>query len=379
VIPFVDLRAQYLGIKNEVDAAIQGVLDSCQFTLGTEVAAFEQEFAAFSGSVHGIGVNTGTSALHMALLAAGIGRGDEVITVPFTFVATASAIDYTGATPVFVDIDPATFTMDPARLEAAITPRTKAIIPVHLYGQCADMDPILAIAKKHGLVVVEDACQAHGAEYKGRRAGSMGDLGCFSFYPGKNLGAAGEGGLVTTANPELARTVRMLRDWGAERKYHHVLKGYNFRMEGIQGAVLRVKLRHLEAWTEARRAAAARYDRMLPVQGILVPRQMPKSRHVYHIYAVRTSERVALQAALSAAGIQTGIHYPFPVHLLPAFSDLGCKAGDFPHAEKAAREVLSLPMFPELTEMQSAEVAAAVHAFVESGAEAPAARSERVA
>jgi dTDP-4-amino-4,6-dideoxygalactose transaminase len=207
----------------------------------------------------------------------------------------------------------------------------------------------------------------------------MGDLGCFSFYPGKNLGAAGEGGLVTTANPELARTVRMLRDWGAERKYHHVLKGYNFRMEGIQGAVLRVKLRHLEAWTEARRAAAARYDRMLPVQGILVPRQMPKSRHVYHIYAVRTSERVALQAALSAAGIQTGIHYPFPVHLLPAFSDLGCKAGDFPHAEKAAREVLSLPMFPELTEMQSAEVAAAVHAFVESGAEAPAARSERVA
>ena len=256
MIPFVDLKAQYQSIKEEVNGAIQGVLDSCQFTLGSEVVAFEKEFAEYSGSVHGMGVNTGTSALHLALLAAGVGKGDEVITVPFTFVATVSAVDYTGAKAVFVDIDPVTFTMDPKQVEAAITPRTKAIIPVHLYGQSADMDPILAIARKHGLVVIEDAAQAHGAEYKGRRCGSMGDMGCFSFYPGKNLGAAGEGGMVVTANPEFARTIRMLRDWGAEKKYHHVLKGYNFRLEGIQGAVLRVKLRHLEKWTEARRAAA---------------------------------------------------------------------------------------------------------------------------
>jgi dTDP-4-amino-4,6-dideoxygalactose transaminase len=365
VIPFVDLKAQYQSIKPEVDAAIQGVLDSCQFTLGSEVFAFEKEFADYSGSVHGMGVNTGTSALHMALLAAGIGRGDEVITVPFTFVATVSAIDYTGAKAVFVDIDPVTFTMDATQLEAAITPRTKAIIPVHLYGQCADMDPILAIAKKHGLTVIEDACQAHGAEYKGRRAGSMGDMGCFSFYPGKNLGAAGEGGMVVTANPELARTVRMLRDWGAEKKYHHVLKGYNFRMEGIQGAILRVKLRHLEKWTEARRAAAKRYDQLLVGAGVGLPRQMEYSRHVYHIYAVRSQQREALQNALNSAGVQTGIHYPFPVHLLPAFADLGYQAGQFPHSERAANEVLSLPMFPELTVEQSREVSAALHAFAQ--------------
>jgi dTDP-4-amino-4,6-dideoxygalactose transaminase len=362
VIPFVDLKAQYQGIKEEVNAAIQGVLDSCAFTLGPEVVAFEQEFAAYSGSVHGMGVNTGTSALHMALLAAGVGRGDEVITVPFTFMATVSSIDYCGATPVLVDIDLVTFTMDPAQLEAAITPRTKAIIPVHLYGQCADMDPILAIAKKHGLVVIEDAAQAHGAEYKGRRAGSMGDMGCFSFYPGKNLGAAGEGGMVVTANPEFAKTVRMLRDWGAEKKYHHVLKGYNFRMEGIQGAVLRVKLRHLEKWTEARRAAAARYDHLLPGAGVGLPKAMDYARHVYHVYAVRTTERAALQEALSARGVQTGIHYPFPVHLLPAFADLGYKAGAFPHSERAAQEVLSLPMFPELTAAQSEQVASALRA-----------------
>lgn len=362
MIPFVDLKAQYQGIKEEVNAAIQGVLDSCAFTLGPEVVAFEQEFAAYSGSVHGMGVNTGTSALHMALLAAGVGRGDEVITVPFTFMATVSSIDYCGATPVFVDIDPVTFTMDPAQLEAAITPRTKALIPVHLYGQCADMDPILAIARKHDLVVIEDAAQAHGAEYKGRRAGSMGDMGCFSFYPGKNLGAAGEGGMVVTANPEFAKTVRMLRDWGAEKKYHHVLKGYNFRMEGIQGAVLRVKLRYLEKWTEARRSAAARYDQLLPGAGVGLPKAMDHARHVYHIYAVRTTERAALQEALTARGVQTGIHYPFPVHLLPAFADLGHKAGAFPHSERAAQEVLSLPMFPELTAAQSEQVASALRA-----------------
>jgi dTDP-4-amino-4,6-dideoxygalactose transaminase len=360
MIPFVDLKAQYQSIKTEVNAAIQGVLDSCQFTLGSEVAAFEQEFATYSQAVHGIGVNTGTSALHLALLAAGVGRGDEVITVPFTFVATVSAIDYTGARTVFVDIDPQTFTMDAAKLEAAITPKTKAIIPVHLYGQCADMDPILAIARRHGLVVIEDACQAHGAEYKGRRAGSMGDMGCFSFYPGKNLGAYGEAGMVVTDNAEYTRTIRMLRDWGAEKKYHHVLKGYNFRMEGIQGAVLRVKLRYLEAWTEGRRTAAAHYDRLLAGSGVPTPKALPHNRHVYHIYAVRTAHRQAWQEALLAQGVQTGIHYPHPVHLLPAFADLGYAAGQFPHSERAAEEVLSLPMFPELSEAQCAEVAKAV-------------------
>jgi dTDP-4-amino-4,6-dideoxygalactose transaminase len=265
---------------------------------------------------------------------------------------------------VFVDIDPRSFTMDPSKIEAAITPRTKAIIPVHLYGQPADMDPILGIAKRRKLVVIEDACQAHGAEYKGRRVGSIGDMGCFSFYPGKNLGAYGEGGAVTTDSPEYTRTIRMLRDWGAEKKYHHVLKGYNYRLEGIQGAVLRVKLRHLEAWTKGRQAAAARYDAALKTAGVQTPEVMPYSRHVYHIYAVRTPRRQQWMDALGALGIQTGIHYPTPVHLLPAFADLGYKAGQFPHSEKAANEVMSLPMFAELTAEQTAEVSRAVGQLV---------------
>lgn len=370
MIPFVDLKAQYASIKSEVNAAIQGVLDSCQFTLGPEVAAFEEEFAAYSQSAHGIGVNTGTSALHLALLAANIGPGDEVITVPFTFVASVSAIYYSGATPVLIDIDPRSFTMDVTKIEAAITEKTKAILPVHLYGQSADMDPILEIAKRHGLVVIEDAAQAHGAEYKGRRAGSMGDMGCFSFYPGKNLGAYGEGGMVVTNSAAYTRTIRMLRDWGAEKKYQHVLKGYNFRLEGIQGAVLRVKLRHLEAWTEARRRIAARYDRQLAGSGVPTPAAMPYARHVYHIYAIRTAERQAWQEALTARGIQSGIHYPTPVHLLPAFADLGYKAGQFPHSERAANEVLSLPMFAELSDAQCDEVCHAVReiASARSGA-----------
>jgi dTDP-4-amino-4,6-dideoxygalactose transaminase len=369
VIPFIDLKAQYREVKEEVNAAIQGVLDTCQFTLGSEVLAFEQEFADYCSAKHGVGVNTGTSALHLALLAAGVGPGDEVITVPFTFVATISAIDYTGATPVLIDIDPVTFTMDPKALEAAITERTKAIIPVHLYGQSADMDPILEIAKRYGLTVIEDACQAHGAEYKGRRAGSMGHMACFSFYPGKNLGAYGEGGMVVTDDPEFARTIRMLRDWGAEKKYHHVLKGYNFRMEGIQGAVLRVKLRRLEAWTEARRTAAAHYDRLFAGSGVMTPKAMSYARHVYHIYAIRTDHRQAWQEALLAQGIQTGIHYPTPVHLLPAFAELGYRAGQFPHSEQAARQVLSLPMFPELTQGQCEEVVSAIKNLAEGSAE----------
>ena len=361
MIPFLDLKAQYRSIKPEIEAAVAAVLESGQFVLGPEVEAFEREFAAYSGAQAGIAVNTGTSALHLALLAAGVGPGDEVITVPFTFVATVSAVCYTGATPVLVDVDPVSFTMDPAQVEAAITPRTKAILPVHLYGQPADMDPILEIAKRHGLVVIEDACQAHGASYKGRRAGSIGDMACFSFYPGKNLGACGEGGMVVTSNAGFERTIRMLRDWGAEKKYLHLLRGFNYRMEGIQGAILRVKLRHLESWTEGRRAAAARYAQLLDgVTAVSAPAEMSYARHVWHVYAVRTPAREALQQALGAAGVSTGIHYPIPVHLQPAFKDLGYVQGDFPHSEAAAREVLSLPMFPELTAAQQEVVVAAI-------------------
>ena len=360
MIPFLDLKAQYHSIKPEIDDAVIRLLESTQFVLGDEVAAFEREFAAYAGAAHGIAVNSGTSALHLALLAAGVGPGDEVITVPFTFVATVSAICYTGARPVFVDIDPVSFTMDPARLEEAITPRTKAILPVHLYGQMADMDAILAVASRHGLHVIEDAAQAHGAEYRGHRAGSLGVSGCFSFYPGKNLGAYGEGGMVVTSDAGHAKTIRMMRDWGQEQRYHHVLQGFNYRMEGLQGAILRVKLRYLEGWTEARRARARDYDRLLRDSDVLTPFQMAEGRHVYHIYAIRAHDRDALQRQLQAEGIQTGLHYPIPVHLPQAHRDLEYREGDFPHAESAAREVLSLPMFPEMSATQAGTVAAAV-------------------
>jgi dTDP-4-amino-4,6-dideoxygalactose transaminase len=362
MVPFVDLKTQYRSIKDEVRQAIDEVLESQHFVLGPNVKAFEQEFARYSGAEYAIGVNTGTSALHLSLLAAGVGPGDEVITVPFTFVATVAAIVYSGATPVFVDIDPVSYTMDPKLIEAAITPRTKAILPVHLYGQTADMDPIIDIARRHNLIVLEDACQAHGAEYKGRRAGSIGDLAAFSFYPGKNLGAYGEGGAVTTSNPEYARVIRMLRDWGAERKYFHQLKGYNFRLEEIQAAVLRVKLRHLEAWTEARRVHARRYAELLAMAPVVTPTESDNARHVYHVYAVRTSDRDGLQKFLNEQEVQTGIHYPIPVHLLEAHADLGYKQGDFPHSERAAAEVLSLPMFAELNDEQLQQVADAIRA-----------------
>lgn len=359
-VPFLDLKAQFRSIKSELQPAVEKVLESCSYVLGEEVAGFEREFAACHNTAFGIAVNTGTSALHLALLAAGIGPGDEVITVPFTFVATAAAIVYTGARPVFVDVDTVSLTMDVERIEAVITPRTKAILPVHLYGRPADMDPIMEIASSRGLVVIEDACQAHAAEYRGRRVGSIGDMGCFSFYPGKNLGACGEGGMVVTSNEKFDRCIRMLRDWGAESKYHHVLKGYNYRMEGIQGAILRVKLRHLESWTEARRAHAARYDELLADSGVKIPDGTSASRHVYHIYAVRAPGRDRLRGELEARGVQTGIHYPIPVHLQPAYAELGYGPGSFPHAEAAAGEVLSLPMFPELTPEQQDAVVAAV-------------------
>ncbi len=360
MIPIADLKAQYHAIKAEIDRAISNVLESSQFILGQEVAAFEDEFAAYCGAPHGVGLNSGTSALHLALLAAGVGPGDEVITVPFTFVATVAAIIYAGARPVFVDIEPASFTIDVNRIESAITARTKAILPVHLYGQCADMDPIVNLARRRGLVVIEDAAQAHGAQYKGRRAGSLGDLACFSFYPGKNLGAYGEAGAVVTNHAEYNRVVRMLRDWGGEKKYVHSLKGYNYRMEGMQGAILRVKLRHLEAWTEARRRHAAAYRRLLGPAGVQIPCEMPYNRHVYHVYAIRTPQRAGLQAALEAAGIQTAIHYPIPVHLQPAYSDLGYRRGDFPVSERAADEVLSVPIYPEMTDEQAGIVASSI-------------------
>jgi dTDP-4-amino-4,6-dideoxygalactose transaminase len=359
-VPYLDLKAQYQSIKPEIDAAIARVLDSCQFVLGTEVADFEQEFAAYCGTAECIALNSGTSALHLALLAAGVGPGDEVITVPFTFVASVAAVTYAGARPVLVDIDPQSFTMDPAAIESAITPRTKAILPVHLYGQPADMDPIMEVARRRGLVVIEDAAQAHGAKYKGRPVGSIGDMTCFSFYPVKNLGAYGEGGAVTTSNAEYARTIRMLRDWGQDRKYHHVLRGFNYRMEGFQGAILRVKLRHLERWTKARRAAVSKYNQLLADCGVERPTEMPWARHVYHVYTLRTDDRDGLQAALHAEGIQTAVHYALPAHLQPAYADLGYSRGAFPQSEKAANEVLSLPLYPEMTDTQIQRVSQAL-------------------
>ncbi|CAN7740477.1 DegT/DnrJ/EryC1/StrS family aminotransferase [Rhizobium leguminosarum] len=361
MIPFLDLKAQYQSIKSEIDAAVLGVLASGQYILGEEVARLEQEFADYCSVKHAIAVNTGTSALHLSLLAAGVGAGDEVITVPFTFVATVSAICYAGARPVFVDVEPVTLTMDPAQLEAKITPRTKAIVPVHLYGQMADMDAIKAIADHYRIPVIEDACQAHGAQYKGARAGSIGTSGCFSFYPGKNLGACGEGGIVVTNSDDQAKTMRMLRDWGQEQRYHHLLKGFNYRMDAIQGAILRIKLRHLEVWTEARRAHGRRYSLLLGGSANLrTPVEIADRRHVYHVYAIRSRDRDQLQRVLSEEGIQSGLHYPIPVHLQKAHADLGYKAGDFPISEAAAREVLSLPIYPEMPAWHVDQVAAAL-------------------
>ena len=361
MIPFLDIKAQYASIKGEIDAAVLGVLASGQYVLGDEVARFEHEFADYCNVKHAIAVNTGTSALHLALLAAGIGPGDEVITVPFTFVATVSAICYTGARPVFVDVEPVTLTMDPAEIEAKITSRTRAIVPVHLYGQMADMDAIKAIADHYRIPIIEDACQAHGAQYKGDRAGSIGISGCFSFYPGKNLGACGEGGIVVTSSDDQAGTIRVLRDWGQEQRYHHLLKGFNYRMDAIQGAILRVKLRHLEVWTEARRAHARRYSSLLAGStDLMTPVEAADRRHVYHVYTIRSRDRDGLQRALSAEGIQSGLHYPIPVHLQKAHADLGYQAGDFPISEAAAREVLSLPIYPEMPAWHLDQVVAAL-------------------
>ena len=362
MIPLVDLKAQYRGVKPDIDAAIADVLENAQFALGPSVEAFERDFASYCGTTEAVAVNTGTSALHVALLAVGVRPGDEVITVPFTFVATVAAIEYAGAKPVFVDIEPTYHTIDPSALERAITPLTRAVIPVHLFGHPADMDPILDVARRHKLAVIEDACQAHGADYKGRRAGSLGDIGCFSFYPAKNLGACGEGGAAVTGHQPYADKMRLLRSWGEQTRYEHVIRGFNYRMDGIQGAVLGVKLRHLERWTEARRRLAATYSRLLAGTGAQTPMERPGDRHVYHVYAVRLLQRDAWRAHLQGAGIQTGVHYPVPVHLQPAYRDLGYKTGDFQVAEAVAGEVLSLPLFAEMTDAQLEEVCGVIRA-----------------
>ncbi|MDQ3665317.1 MAG: DegT/DnrJ/EryC1/StrS family aminotransferase [Acidobacteriota bacterium] len=363
MIPLVDLKAQYLSIKDEIDAAIAEVVESCQFILGEKVEAFEADFADYCQTRYAAGANSGTSALHLALLAGGIKPGDEVITVSYTFVASVAAIRYTGARPVLIDIDPRSCTMDPACLEAAITPRTKAIMPVHMYGACADMDPILEIARRHDLIVIEDAAQAHGAEYKGQRAGSIGNLACFSFYPGKNLGAYGEGGAVVTNDDEYVEVIRRLRDHGQSQKYHHDAVGYNYRMEGIQGAVLSVKLRHLDDWNATRRRHAANYRASLADTGLRLLEEMDYTRSVYHIFPVFTPQREKLVEHLKAGEISTGIHYPIPVHLQSGYRDLGYKVGDFPHTEQACDEVLSLPMYAELSDAALTEVSDSIRQF----------------
>ena len=363
-VPFLDLKAHHAPIQREIQEAIQEVIDSNAFAGGPFVTKFEEDFATFCQTRSCIGVGHGTEAIWFALLVLGVGVGDEVITVPSTFMATAEAITFCGATPVFVDIDERTYTLDPALLKAALTPRTKAIIPVHLFGQTADMDPIMAFAKEHGLHVIEDACQAHGAEYKGRKAGSIGDAGCFSFYPGKNLGAFGEAGAVVTNNPALADRIRVLRDHGQEKKYDHSHIGWNGRMDGIQGAVLRVKLKYLAKGNAARQAHAKLYDESLTNgNGLRLPEKADYGTHVYHIYAIRAKNRDRLLRTLEEQNIFCAIHYPIPVHLQRAYSHLGLGRGSFPVAERCAAEFLSLPMFPELSSEQIRTVANAVNSF----------------
>jgi len=352
-VPFLDLKAHHAPHIEKFDRAIREVIESSAFAGGPFVEKFEEEFAAFCGSPNAIAVGNGTDALWLALLGLGIGEGDEVITVPNTFIATAEAITYCKARPVFVDVDPETFTMNPAELEKSLTERTRAIIPVHLFGQPADMDPILEFARANGLFVVEDAAQAHGAEYKGRKAGTMGDAGCFSFYPGKNLGAFGEAGAVVTNDPELRKQIQMLRDHGQSRKYYHSLMGWNCRMDGIQAAVLSIKLRHLAEANSLRRKHAAEYNQALAgINEVLTPSEATYARHVYHVYAVRVQERDVVTRNLQEKGVGCAVHYPVPVHLQEACRNLGYKRGAFPIAESQADQFLSLPIFPELTEEQ---------------------------
>ena len=362
-VPYFDLAAQIRALRPELDAAIARTLDQCSFCLGPEVAAFERDFAAFAGAAHAVGFNSGTSALHVALLLLDLKPGDEVITTPFTFVATSWAISYVGAKPVYVDIDAATCQLDAAKVERALTPRTRAILPVHLYGQACDLPAFAELARRHGVALVEDAAQAHGATCAGRPVGTVGIAGAFSFYPGKNLGACGEAGALVLHDPALADRARALREHGSRERYFHDEVGYNYRMEGLQGAVLGVKLKRLAAWTAARRRLARMYTERLRETPLRLQAEVPGSEGAWHLYVVRHPRRDELRAHLERQGVGTGLHYPLPLHLQKCYAGLGHRAGDFPVAEAAARECLSLPIYPELTDAQLEHVAHEVRAF----------------
>jgi dTDP-4-amino-4,6-dideoxygalactose transaminase len=363
-IPWVNLTTQHQDLRAEINAAIQGVLDRADFILGEDVHKLEEEFADYCGAKYAIGVDNGLSALELSLRALGVGPGHEVIVPAHTFTATAAAASFAGAKVVFVDVDPETWTIDPKRMEDAITPRTKAIIPVHLYGLPADMHMIMGIAEKYGLVVVEDACQGHGSTYKGQRAGSMGHAAGFSFYPTKNLGACGDGGMVTTNDPKVAETVRALRNCGQTAKNVHELAPFNHRLDNLQAAILRVKLPHLDEWIALRRKWAAEYNRLLAGTGLQLPAEPPGYQHVYHLYVVRTQNRDAFQAQLKERGVGTAIHYPNPVHLQPFYSEGRDRHGEFPVSEQICNEIVSLPMWPEMAQEQVEAVAAAIKAVV---------------
>lgn len=363
-VPFVDLKVQHQAHALEIEEAIANVIQRSAYILGSEVKDFEQKFADYCQVKFAVGVDSGTSALEMALRAYHVGPGDEVITTANTFIATALAISFTGATPVFVDIDPLTYTIDVLEVAKAINPKTRAIIPVHLYGQSADMDPILEIAKMHNLIVIEDACQAHGARYKGRRVGSLGNAAAFSFYPAKNLGAYGDAGMVVTNDEQVAEFVRMFRDVGQRNKYHHEIKGYNHRLDNLQAAILGVKLQYLDEWNSARRQNALMYDQLLEDIGVFTPVVADYSEPVWHLYVIRAEQRDALRAHLwDEFSIGTGIHYPIPIHLQSAYKELGYKQGDFPITEEYANSIVSLPMFAELTQGMQEYIVNAIQQF----------------
>jgi dTDP-4-amino-4,6-dideoxygalactose transaminase len=351
-VPYFDLTAQYAELRDEIRAALDRVCQSAAFILGEEVSGFEQSFAAYCEVKHCVALNSGTSALHLALLSAGVGPSDEVITTANTFIATAEAICYTGATPVFTDIDPSTANLDPARIERAISGRTKAIIPVHLYGRPADLDQIVEIAKRHNLIVIEDACQAHGARYRAKRVGGFGHAAAFSFYPGKNLGAYGEGGALTTNDDAVAQFAREMRSHGESKRYFHDSIGYNYRMDGFQGAVLNVKLRHLDNWTAKRQEFAKLYRECLAGTQVRIPEDRPGCESVYHLFTPWVQDRDAVREELARRGVQTAVHYPVPVHLQKAYAYLGYTPGSLPQTEKACAEVLSMPLFPEMSRDQ---------------------------
>lgn len=362
-VPIVELKSQYLGMREEIDGAIRQVMEASWFILGEQGRRFEEEFAAYLGLPHAVGVGSGTEALHLALLALGVQPGDEVITSPVTAAATACAIRFANAIPVFADVDVRTLTLDPADVERRVTSRTRAIVPVHLYGHAVDMDPLLDLAQRHGLKILEDCAQAHGTRYRGRLVGTLGDAAAFSFYPSKNLGAYGDGGAVTCGTAEIAHQVRMLRNYGEEERYYHSIEGFNSRLDEIQAAILRAKLPHLDAWNARRRAIAAEFGRLIQNEAVTLPSEAEWSTHIYHLYVVRTADRDALRRHLAEGGVGSQIHYPVPLHLQKAFAHLGQGAGSCPVAEEAAGHILSLPLYPELTEDQVAHVAACVNAY----------------